>query len=98
MKINPPAPPTTPLAAAPKASAAAAAGADAAERAKEAALKSAARVRAMPNPAVNGEFDAERVAAIREDIRAGRYQINPEGIADGLLASVRDLIDSKPTP
>jgi len=55
-------------------------------------------VRVMPNPAANGEFDAERVAAIREDIRAGRYQINPEGIADGLLASVRDLIDSKPTP
>jgi len=97
VKINPPAPPTTPLAAAPKASAAAAAGADAAERAKEAALKSAARVRVMPSPA-NGEFDAARVAAIREDIRAGRYQINPEGIADGLLASVRDLIDSKPKP
>jgi len=32
------------------------------------------------------------VAAIREDIRAGRYQIRPERIADGLLASVRDLL------
>lgn len=94
MKINPPAPPTTPHAAAPKApaaAAAAAAGIDATERSKE-----ASKVRTLPNPAANGEFDAERVSAIREDIRAGRYQINPEGIADGLLSSVRDLIDSKP--
>lgn len=93
MKINPPAPPTTPHAGAPKApaAAAAAAGIDAAERSKE-----ATKVRTLPSVAVNGEFDAERVSAIREDIRAGRYQINPEGIADGLLSSVRDLIDSKP--
>jgi len=94
VKINPPAPQTTPLAAAPKApaaAAAAAAGIDAAERTKE-----AAKVRSLPSVAVNGEFDAERVSAIREEIRAGRYQINPEGIADGLLSSVRDLIDSKP--
>lgn len=95
MKINPPAPPTTPHAGAPKApvaaAAAAAAGIDATERTKE-----AAKVRALPNPAASGEFDAERVSAIREEIRAGRYQINPEGIADGLLSSVRDLIDSKP--
>ena len=49
-------------------------------------------------PAATGEIDAERVAAIREDIRAGRYQSNPEAIADGLLTSVRDLLDSKPKP
>lgn len=52
----------------------------------------------MPNPAASGEFDAERVAAIREDIRAGRYEVNPERIADGLLNSVRDLLDSKTRP
>jgi negative regulator of flagellin synthesis FlgM len=98
LKINPPAPPTTPVAAAPKATTAAAAGVDAAERSKEAAVKAAARFRASPSPAATGEFDAERVAAIREDIRAGRYQINPEKIADGLLNSVRDLLDSKSTP
>ena len=39
--------------------------------------------------------DAARVAAIREDIRAGRYQVRPERIADGLLASVRDLLGPK---
>ena len=33
--------------------------------------------------------------AIREDIRAGRYQVNPERIADGLIDSVRDLLNGK---
>lgn len=46
-------------------------------------------------PSVNGDFDAARVAAIREDISAGRYQVNTAKIADGLLATVRDLLNSK---
>ena len=55
------------------------------------------RGRSMPCPdaAGNGDFDAARVAAIREDIRAGRYQINPERIASGLMDSVRDLLHPK---
>jgi negative regulator of flagellin synthesis FlgM len=51
-----------------------------------------AQVHRLPG-AVDGDFDAARVAAIREDIRAGRYQFHPERIADGLLASVRDLLE-----
>ena len=39
-----------------------------------------------------GEFDAVRVAQIREAIAAGRYRVDPSRIADGLLASVRDLL------
>ena len=46
-------------------------------------------------PSTNGDFDAARVAAIREDISAGRYQVNTTKIADGLLATVRDLLNSK---
>lgn len=38
------------------------------------------------------DIDAARVAAIREDIRAGRYTMHPERIADGLLASVAELL------
>jgi negative regulator of flagellin synthesis FlgM len=73
---------------------AATAGADAAAaaRAKEAPQPSA-HVHTMPSAVGGSDFDAARVAAIREDIRAGRYQIRPERIADGLLASVRDLLD-----
>lgn len=45
-------------------------------------------VRQFPDPA-DGTFDAAKVAAIREQIRSGQYRINPERIADGLLASLR---------
>jgi negative regulator of flagellin synthesis FlgM len=46
-------------------------------------------------PSTNGDFDVVRVAKIRNDISAGRYKINTANIADGLLASVRDLIGKK---
>jgi negative regulator of flagellin synthesis FlgM len=36
--------------------------------------------------------NAERVAEIKQAIAEGRFQINPERIADGLLASVRDML------
>lgn len=36
--------------------------------------------------------DAGRVAEIKQAIAEGRFQINPERIADGLLASVRELL------
>jgi negative regulator of flagellin synthesis FlgM len=51
----------------------------------------AGNVRAFPG-ADDGSFDAARVAAIREEIRSGRYQVNPERIADGILASARELL------
>ena len=56
-------------------------------------MRVSAQVHALPD-AKGGDFDAARVAAIREDIRAGRYQVNPERIADGLMDSVRDLLHS----
>ncbi|SFC68055.1 anti-sigma-28 factor, FlgM family [Polaromonas sp. OV174] len=46
-------------------------------------------------PSTHGDFDAARVAEIRESISAGRYQINPAKIADGLLATVQDLLNPK---
>ena len=46
-------------------------------------------------PSINGDFDAGRVAQIRESISAGRYQVNTAKIADGLLASVRDLLSNR---
>lgn len=48
-----------------------------------------------PQPFSSGDFDAERVAGIRESISAGRYQVNTEKIADGLLATVRELLGRK---
>ncbi|HQS32637.1 MAG: flagellar biosynthesis anti-sigma factor FlgM [Polaromonas sp. 39-63-203] len=46
-------------------------------------------------PSTNGDFDASRVAQIRESIAAGRYQVDTAKIADGLLASVRDLLSNR---
>jgi negative regulator of flagellin synthesis FlgM len=43
-------------------------------------------------PSTHSDFDAARVARIREEISAGRYQVNTEKIADGLMATVRDLL------
>lgn len=43
-------------------------------------------------PKADETFDADRVAAIRDDIRAGRYQFNAERIADGLLANISDFV------
>lgn len=40
--------------------------------------------------------DAQKVAEIKQAISEGRFQINPERIADGLLASVREMLDAKP--
>jgi negative regulator of flagellin synthesis FlgM len=36
--------------------------------------------------------NAQRVADIKQAISEGRFQINPERIADGLLSSVRDML------
>lgn len=98
MKIDQPAPsavtPFTRTSKAAKAGSATATGTDAAERAKEMDQVSV-QVHTLPSSAMAGDFDAARVAAIREDIRAGRYEIHPERIASGLLASVRDLLDPK---
>ncbi len=37
-------------------------------------------------------FDAAKVQAIREEIRAGRYKMDPARIADGMLADLRSLL------
>jgi negative regulator of flagellin synthesis FlgM len=55
----------------------------------------AARVSTALHTAGNGEFDAARVAEIRDAIAAGRYSVNTGRIADGLLDSVRDFLETK---
>ena len=37
-------------------------------------------------------IDIKRVAEIKQAIAEGRFQINPERIADGLLDSVREML------
>ena len=40
-------------------------------------------------------FDAKKVAEIQQAIAEGRFKVNPERIADGLLDSVRDLLSQR---
>jgi negative regulator of flagellin synthesis FlgM len=40
-------------------------------------------------------FDAKKVADIKAAIAEGRFQVNSEMVADGLIASVKDLIQSR---
>lgn len=87
MKIDPPGPSATPFNRPAKAAAASTSGV------AGAAAPVTGQVHAMPSAPGGSDFDAARVAAIREDIRAGRYEVHPERIASGLLASVRDLLD-----
>ncbi len=39
-----------------------------------------------------GEFDADKVARIGEQIAAGTYKVNPEAIADKLIANAQELL------
>jgi negative regulator of flagellin synthesis FlgM len=42
--------------------------------------------------AASPEFDSARVATIKQAIRDGQLRVNPEAIADKLLASVGELL------
>lgn len=98
MKIDPPAPSATPFSRPTKAQAAPAGSVDGAAAPATEGTQAMGQVHAMPSAPGGSDFDAARVAAIREDIRAGRYEVHPDRIANGLLASVRDLLDSEPKP
>ena len=39
-------------------------------------------------------FDAKKVQEIRTALAEGRFQVNADNVADGLLATVKDLIQS----
>lgn len=43
-------------------------------------------------------FNSQKVAEIRQAISEGRFQISPERIADGLISSVREMLDQNRRP
>ncbi len=40
-------------------------------------------------------FDAKKVADIKAAIASGTFQVSAENVADGLIASVKDMIQSR---
>lgn len=69
------------------------ASAGAAAQNTEATLSGAQSVESVlaSTPIVN----VERVAEIKRAIAEGRFQVNPDRIADGLLQSVRDMLGAE---
>jgi len=47
--------------------------------------------------AADNVFDAEKVAAIKSAIADGRFKVSAEKVADGLIESVKDLLNTKKT-
>lgn len=60
----------------------------------------AAVVSASLNAVAGSEaaFDTKKVAEIRQAISEGRFQIDPARIADGLISSVREMLDHNRRP
>lgn len=40
-------------------------------------------------------YDAEKVEAIKTAIRDGQFKVNSEKVADGLISTVKDLLNNK---
>lgn len=51
----------------------------------------AGSLQATEKPPVN----TARIQEIKDAISQGRFKVNPEAIADGLIQSARDLLDSQ---
>jgi negative regulator of flagellin synthesis FlgM len=59
------------------------------EASAKVALSSAASVLVSE---ANADFDTEKVARIAQAIRDGKFAVNPEAIADKLIASANELL------
>lgn len=40
-----------------------------------------------------GHFDAAKVESIKRAIQSGQFKVNPEAVADKLIASVREMVE-----
>jgi negative regulator of flagellin synthesis FlgM len=66
------------------------AGGAAPEPSAKVELSSAASM--LSTTAAQGDFDAEKVERIAQAIRDGKFQVNPEAIADKLIANAAELL------
>lgn len=91
MKIGPLEPKPSPAPAATDRKTGAAPAATTAEPSAKVALSSSAAALAGADNA-DGTFDAEKVARLAQAIKEGKFQVNPEVIADKLIANAQELL------
>ena len=60
--------------------------------ATEVMLTSSSQLQALGGSGESQPMDTAKVEAIKQAISEGRFKINPEKIADGLLNSVKELL------
>jgi len=53
------------------------------------------KLQSLASSSGNGVFDAQKVEEIKAAIAEGRFQVDPEKVADGLLDTVTDLIHTR---
>jgi negative regulator of flagellin synthesis FlgM len=63
--------------------------------ADEVKLSSAGQLQAMRGGMSESPIDTAKVEAIKQAIAEGRFKINPEAIADGLLNDVKELLKNQ---
>jgi negative regulator of flagellin synthesis FlgM len=51
---------------------------------------------ALAGSDADGSFDADKVKRIAQAIKDGKFKVNPEAIADKLIANAQELIAPKP--
>ncbi|MFO1270994.1 MAG: flagellar biosynthesis anti-sigma factor FlgM [Rubrivivax sp.] len=56
------------------------------------ALSPAATALAGGTDAADGSFDSQKVERIAQAIKDGKFKVNPEAIADKLIANARELL------
>lgn len=65
--------------------------------ADEVSLTSSSQLQALSGGGESQPMDGAKVEAIKQAIAEGRFKINPERIADGLLNSVKELLTESRT-
>jgi negative regulator of flagellin synthesis FlgM len=58
-------------------------------------LSSQGQAMAASGAGSTGVFDTQKVDRIKEAIASGKFQVNSEKVADGLLETVKDLLHSR---
>jgi negative regulator of flagellin synthesis FlgM len=58
-------------------------------------VRLSSQAKALASTSAGGVFDTKKVEEIKAAIASGQFQVDPAKIADGLIDSVRDMIQKR---